>query len=231
MERVFSIQLSRRTAALSRGTPVTLLQADKAPTLPAALAAVHAQVAAFAPLPAMRPRLHEGLARRRSPTTATALTGRIGSTTSNRPITYPSYQTATGRGRTIGIVAACDFLDSDLSLYFGHENLPVPKVVRRPVDGGSPPFDINNGDCDEVSLDVQQSGGSAPGATIMVYEAPDASIAPSFLDMDTAIVEDNKADVVSTSFGLCELYFTAAYNGGEDFTYLRDTVPRHLSAR
>lgn len=219
VQRVFSIQLSRRTATLSRGTPVTLMQADKAPTLPAALAAVHAQVAAFAPLPVARPDFMKvstaPISENRYSTDGPYWFDDL-----KQAYTYPAYQTATGRGRTIGIVAACDFLDSDNSLYFGHEGLPVPNVVRRPVDGGSPPFDINNGDCDEVSLDVQQSGGSAPGATIMVYEAPDASIAPSFLDMDTAIVEDNKADVVSTSFGLCELYFTAAYNGGEDFTYL-----------
>jgi len=219
VERVFNIQLSRRATALSRGTTATLMQANRAPTLPAALTAVHAQVAAFAPLPALRPDFMKVSA-------APFADNRYGSDGPywfddlKQAYTYPAYQTANGRGRTIGIVAACDFLDSDLSLYFGHEHLAVPNVVRRPVDGGSPAFDINNGDCDEVSLDVQQSGGSAPGATIMVYEAPDASIAPSFLDMDTAIVEDNKADVVSTSFGLCELYFTAAYNGGEDFTYL-----------
>ncbi len=219
VQRVFSIQLSRRTTTLSRGTPVTLMQADKAPTLPAALTAVHAQVAAFAPLPVARPDFAKV-------STAPISDNRYSTDGPywfddlKQAYTYPAYQTATGRGRTIGIVAACDFLDSDNALYFGHENLPVPNVERRPVDGGSPPFDINNGDCDEVSLDVQQSGGSAPGATIVVYEAPDASIAPSFIDMDTAIVEDNKADVVSTSFGLCELYFTAAYNGGEDFTYL-----------
>ena len=95
--------------------------------------------------------------------------------------------------------------------------------MRRPVDGGSPPFNINSGLSDEVSLDVQQSGGSAPGATIMVYEAPDASFTPSFIDMYTAINEDNTADVVSTSFGLCELFFLPSYNDGEDFTPLLQT--------
>ena len=219
VERVFNVHLTNKSAALSRGTPVTLLQADKAPTIPAALASVGAQVAAFAPLPAARPSFAKV-------STASFADNRYSNAGPywfddlKQAYQYPSYATAKGSGRTIGIVAACDYLDSDVSLYFGHEGLTPPNVVRRAVDGGSPPFDINNGDCDEVSLDVQQSGGSAPGATILVYEAPDASIVPSFLDMDTAIVEDNKADVVSTSFGLCELYFTAAYNGGEDFTYL-----------
>jgi len=219
VQRVFGITLTRRTTTFSRGSAVTLMQANKAPTLPAALTAVHAQVAAFAPLPALQPDFMK-VASAPFADNRYGTDGPYWFDDLKEAYTYPAYQTANGRGKTIGIVAACDFLDSDLALYFGHEHLTVPNVVRRPVDGGSPPFDINNGDCDEVSLDVQQSGGSAPGATIMVYEAPDASIVPSFLDMDTAIVDDNKADVVSTSFGLCELYFTAAYNGGEDFTYL-----------
>jgi subtilase family serine protease len=222
VERVFNVHLSNRRATLSRGTPVTLLQADKAPTVPAALASAGAQIAAFAPLPAMRP----DFMKVSSAAFADNRYSNVGPywfDDLRQAYKYPSTTTANGNGRTIGIIAACDYLDSDVSLYFGYENAPVPHVVRRPVDGGSPAFDIGNGDCDEVSLDVQQSGGSAPGATIMVYEAPDASITPSFLDMYTAIVEDNKADVVSTSFGLCELYFSAAYNGGEDFTYLFST--------
>ncbi|HTX57467.1 MAG TPA: S53 family serine peptidase [Candidatus Acidoferrales bacterium] len=212
VQRVFGIQLARKTSAM-------LLQANRPPTLPAALTAAGAQVAAFAPLPAMRPTFMKVSAAPFSDNRYSNA-GPYWFDDLKQAYQYPAYQTANGRGRTIGIVAACDFLDSDLSLYFGYENLPVPMVVRRPVDGGSPAFNIDNGDCDEVSLDVQQAGGSAPGATILVYEAPDASIVPSFLDMYTAIVEDNKADVVSTSFGLCELYFGAAYNDGEDFTYL-----------
>ncbi len=221
VERVFKIQLSARKAPMSRGNPVTLLQANRAPTLPASFTALGAHVAAFAPLPALHPDSTK-ISQQPLPENRYSPVGGYWFDDLKQAYQYPAYQTANGAGRTIGIVAACDFLDSDMSLYFGHENLPVPNIVRRPVDGGSPSLSLDNGDCFEVSLDVQQSGGSAPGATIVVYEAPDASIVPSFLDMDTAIVEDNKADVVSSSFGLCELDFTAAYNDGEDFTYLID---------
>src|ERR1700733_1107974 len=55
---------------------------------------------------------------------------------------YPSYKALTGKGRTIGIVMANDFLDSDMAMYFGHEKLATPKIVRVPVDGGAP-FDPN----------------------------------------------------------------------------------------
>ena len=39
----------------------------------------------------------------------------------------------------------------------------------------------------------------------------------------TAVNEDNTVDVVSSSFGLCELYYTAGYNGGTDFTSILRT--------
>jgi subtilase family serine protease len=219
VERTFGIHLNRGRSPLARSSATTLLQSDRAPTLPAALAKVNAQVAAFASLPPARPQFLKSQA-------AFVSNNRYGATGPyffddlKQAYQYPSFTRANGAGRTIAILAASDFLDSDVSLYFGYEGLTPPTIIRRPVDGGSPPFDINNGVSDEVSLDVQQSGGSAPGATIIVYEAPDASITPSFIDMYTAIVEDNKADVASASFGLCELYFTAAYNGGQDFTYL-----------
>jgi subtilase family serine protease len=54
----------------------------------------------------------------------------------------------------------------------------------------------------------------------MVYGAPNATFTPSFIDMYTAVDEDNLADVVSTSFGLCELFFLPAYNDGENFVPL-----------
>lgn len=220
VEKTFGIQLTRHTVALARGSnAATPLLANRAPTLPAAIAQTGAQVAAFAPLPALRP---DSMRVSNAPVTENRYSsaGPYWFDDLKQAYAYPSYRSANGAGRTIGILAASDFLDSDVALYFGHENLAPPTIVRRPVDGGSPPFDIANGDSDEVSLDVQQAGGSAPGATIVVYEAPDASIVPSFIDMFAAIVEDNRADVVSSSFGLCELYFTAPYNDGEDFTFL-----------
>ena len=110
-----------------------------------------------------------------------------------------------------------DILDSDLALYFGHEHLAPPLVERRPVDGGPQPFNPSSGSSFEAALDVQQAFGSAPGAHIMLYGIPNLSDQSTY-DAYSAIVEDNRADVVSSSFGLCELYYTAAYNGGTDFT-------------
>jgi subtilase family serine protease len=133
---------------------------------------------------------------------------------------YPAYQVADGKGATIGIVISNDVLDSDLAGAFEHEKYtavsgkPVPKITRRPVDGGSP-FDVN--DSFESSLDVQTSLGSAPGARLLFYNLPDLSD-QSVQDGYEAVVEDDAADVISSSFGECELYYLPSYNDGEDFT-------------
>jgi subtilase family serine protease len=142
---------------------------------------------------------------------------------------YPADELYDGKGATIGIVISNDVLNSDLADAFNHEKFtvvsgkPVPKIVRRPVDGGSQ-FDAN--DSFESSLDVQTSLGSAPGARVLFYNLPDLTD-QSVQDGYEAVVEDDVADVISSSFGLCELYYLPAYNGGEDFTSIltaeRDT--------
>src|SRR5271169_6275689 len=145
--------------------------------------------------------------------------------------TFPSFQRLTGAGRTIAIVMASDFLDSDMTHYFGHEHLAVPNIVRATVDGGAK-FDPNSGASFEVSLDIQQSGGMAPGATILLVNIPDLSH-QSVMDAYTAIIENNAADIVSSSFGLAEGVYTAAYNGGTDFTWIvqqYDDLFRHGNA-
>lgn len=66
------------------------------------------------------------------------------------------------------------------------------------VDGGSgPPSDASGSD--ETTLDVQQSGGLAPGAKIIVYEAPNTN--QGFIDDFAAAIDSNRADTVSTSWG------------------------------
>ena len=59
--------------------------------------------------------------------------------------------------------------------------------------------------------------GTAPGAKETLYDIPDLSD-DSVTAAYTAIVEDNVVDVASSSFGQCELDYTADYNGGTDFT-------------
>jgi subtilase family serine protease len=111
----------------------------------------------------------------------------------------------------------------DIQDYSAVSNLPVPSVTIRPVDGGSGPFNPNSDDATEASLDTQMSLGTAPGAQETLYNVPDLTWA-SIMDAYSAVDEDNKVDVVSSSFGECELDFTAAANGGVDMTSIPKTV-------
>jgi subtilase family serine protease len=110
----------------------------------------------------------------------------------------------------------------DARAYFSHEKLATPQITVTKIDGGAP-FSTSNGGSFEVNLDVQQSGGMAPKSHIVVYDMKDLSDQDVF-DAYTRAVDDNKADVISSSFGECELFYTAPYNHGTNF----EAIPRAL---
>jgi subtilase family serine protease len=129
---------------------------------------------------------------------------------------FPSYKKLTGKGVTIGILMEGGFNQPDMDAYFGHELLPSPKIKTVNIAGGSP---FNPNGSFETHLDIQQSGGMAPDAKIILYNLPDLQDS-SILSALTTIIESNTADVVNMSFGGPEAGYTAAYNGGTDFTGL-----------
>jgi subtilase family serine protease len=117
-----------------------------------------------------------------------------------------------------------------MALYFEAVGLPVPIIEDIEVDGGLP-FSFDNSA--ETELDLEQAGGIAPGATLVFYNLPELSD-QELLETYTNIVETNAVDIVSSSFGLPEGLYTAAYNGGQDFTFLLKTysdIFRHGNAQ
>ena len=129
----------------------------------------------------------------------------------------------TGKGRTVGIVTLANFTPSDVFAYWSSLNLKVNKnrltVVN--IDGGpGAPSDASGSD--ETTLDVEQSGGIAPGANIIVYQSPNTD--QGFLDAFARAVHENKADSFSTSWGEWEFFDSTA--GGNQVTdvFSRETV-------
>ena len=117
-----------------------------------------------------------------------------------------------GKGRTVGIVTLASFTPSDAFTYWSAIGLSVNpnrlQIVN--VDGGpGAPSDASGSI--ETTLDVEQSGGLAPGANIIVYQAPNTNQA--FLDAFAAAIESNAADSVSTSWGQWE-WLNNLENGG-----------------
>jgi subtilase family serine protease len=146
---------------------------------------------------------------------------------------YPSYTSTvtvggktlpyTGVGATIGTVISSDVLDSDVQLIFDHEKFstttgtPDPTLyLHRYVNGGAP-FAAGTEDSFEASLDVQQEITGAPGSHVILYDINSLNDS-DIIDGYTAVIDDNKLDAVSSSFGECELYYTPAYNNGFDYT-------------
>lgn len=106
----------------------------------------------------------------------------------------------TGHGQTIGIVTFASFTPGDAYAYWNHLGLDVNpnRISQVLVDGGSgPPSDASGSD--ETTLDVEQSGGIAPGADVIVYEAPNTS--QGFIDNFAKAVDDDVADTWSVSWG------------------------------
>jgi kumamolisin len=108
-----------------------------------------------------------------------------------------------GHRRTLAIVTLAAFTPSDAFGYWSSLGLTVSskRLKEVQVDGGSgPPSDFSGSD--ETTLDVEQSGGLAPGANIIVYEAPNTD--QGFLDAFAAAIDANTADTISTSWGQWE---------------------------
>ncbi len=125
-----------------------------------------------------------------------------------------SYKAERGVGAHIATLGDSDFSSSDAKLYFADYGLGAGELAPEPSVshlkyGGCSAFNPNAGTSFEANLDVQQAGGAAPGASITgVCVAAD-----NFLGAYSQLVKGNKYDIISTSYGGCELVFTAAYGG------------------
>jgi subtilase family serine protease len=111
----------------------------------------------------------------------------------------PLYQAGDeGAGQTIAILELEPNLTSDISRYqncYG-TNTSV-KYIQ--VDG----FNAAGAGTGEAALDIEQAIGLAPQAAIEVYQAPNTN--QNLIDDYTAIINDSSVDVISTSWGSCEV--------------------------
>jgi kumamolisin len=121
----------------------------------------------------------------------------------------PLYQRGVvGRGSTVGVVTLSNFYPSDATTYWSDIGLATKpnRIKQVHIDGGGA-IDSGSG---ETSIDVEQSGGIAPYANIIVYDAPNTE--DGYVDAFARAVSDNTADSISTSWGLPEIFNFAALN-------------------
>lgn len=115
-----------------------------------------------------------------------------------------------GTGQIIAIIELGGGFDqSDLDAYFGDLGLATPVVTAVPVDGGAnSPTGEADGPDGEVLLDIQVAGALAPGATQLVYFAPNTD--QGFIDaVTTAAHASPTPTAISISWGGPEDSWTA----------------------
>lgn len=116
-----------------------------------------------------------------------------------------------GKGQTVAIIElGGGYRTTDLTAYFQQLGIPAPTVVAVSVDHGrNAPAGAKSAD-GEVMLDIEVVGAIAPGATIVVYFAPNTD--QGFIDSITTAVHDSvhNPSVLSISWGGPESVWTHA---------------------
>jgi kumamolisin len=120
-----------------------------------------------------------------------------------------------GAGQTIGIVTLAALDVGAPETFWSTEGIPTTgrTVTVQNIDGGPGAPSYNAGST-ETDLDVEQSGGIAPGANVIVYQAPNTD--PGFADSFFTAASQNIAGSVSSSWGESETVIAASVAAGEE---------------
>jgi len=112
----------------------------------------------------------------------------------------------TGNGQTIALYELSPFRPDDIAAYDAAFGITAPPPVSIPVDGGATDSYGDKG-AQEAALDIELVRAVAPGARILVYNGPATQNSANTAAADDTyarIVNDDKAQILSTSWGQCE---------------------------
>ncbi len=118
----------------------------------------------------------------------------------------------TGSGTTVALYELAPYLSADISAYQSCYGTSA-SVTQTNVDGGvSCPSKNRDPNCElEAVLDIEDVIGLAPNSNIRVYEGPNSD--QGAYDTYAAIVSEDVAKVISTSWGVCESQAASASVG------------------
>src|SRR5579862_682907 len=123
-------------------------------------------------------------------------------------------QGAEGQGQTVAIYELEPYAASDVAAYQSCYGLSAP-ISDVPVDGGAG----SGAGSGEAALDIENAVGLAPKANFLVYEGPNSNQdTPGSGPYDTfnAIISQDRARVVSVSWGECEQLQGSSNIAGEN---------------
>jgi kumamolisin len=112
----------------------------------------------------------------------------------------------TGAGQTVAVFELSNYNPGDIAAYDNYFGLSAPAPISLAVDGG-PTNLFGWSGTDEATLDIEMVQAVAPGAQILVYAGPGSPSGNNNQGADDAyaqMVNDGRAQVLSTSWGQCE---------------------------
>ena len=115
----------------------------------------------------------------------------------------------TGSGATIAVVGRSNINVQDIKDFrrlFGLSNNPPQVIVN-----GANPGDLGGGEEMEAVLDNSWSGAVAPSATVKFVVSASTQTADGVLLSEQYIINNNLADVMTESFGMCEADESQSY--------------------
>ena len=122
-----------------------------------------------------------------------------------------------GQGVTLAVYELSGYTLSDIVKYEDHYHLPHMSIATVPVLGGT----TDHSGASEAELDIELQIAMAPKAQkLLVYEAPNTELGA--LSEYLQIAKDNKADSISTSWGIvCEFFVNSQITLAENQIFLQ----------
>jgi kumamolisin len=215
MERAFSVSLhSYEVPAHDKVSGYTFHAPLSHPVIPAEISPAVAAIVGLDSRPSLRP-----LSKPAPPVTRAPQSSQPSASTTGDPfgsltvLDFAKYydvdplykQGLSGSGRTLGIMTLAAFTPSDAFAYWKALKLNVSskRITIVNIDGGPGAPSDESGSL-ETTLDVEQSGGIAPGANIIVYQAPNTD--QGFVDLFASAIDANQAQTLSISWGTWEWF-------------------------
>jgi len=214
-EKTFKTKMRFSRTALNSATPLSIPK----PTVPAGLDLV-AGISGLDQARVMRPHYHVIQNGKTANATTKDSDGHISQAQikSSYGIDPIHANGINGSGQQIAVATFDGFHIEDIRAFFVQSNISPAPAVDQVIFNGSPA--VVEDSAAETALDAEFSGMMAPGAKIHVFasnENSDAGEAALF----TAILDDNRAQVINYSWGTCESQVASDHQAAMDALYAR----------
>ncbi len=201
LEKTFNVTINTYSVKLSNGGSRSYLSNDRDPTIPARLSSIVESVLGLDTYAQMESRLRPSMEPHATSQTPTGFSPQEISTVYQYPNSLNKNLKGTklnGSGKTIAIATAYGYDQKDIDAYWKQYNITHTGKLTDVWVGGTTAKP--NG---ETTLDLQTASSLAPGADIIMYMGVDSRFV-TFTEVFNQVVTDNKADVMTISWGLCE---------------------------